>query len=102
MTNEISLEKAATIINEVNIGIIYFSAGETTASVAEQVAAGAEETGATIHPIPIIGTDSHGGRCANHEIAEKLAYFDANIFRSPTYMGSVSGQMKSFMDAMAP
>lgn len=89
-------------MGEVNIGIVYFSTGGTTARVAEQVAAGAEQTGAIVHLIPILGTEIHEGRWANDETAEKLDRCDAIIFGSPTYMGSVSGQMKSFMDAMAP
>jgi len=83
-----------------NVGIVYFSAGGTTARVAEQVAAGAKETGATTLLMPILGTDIHEGRWKNDHIAGQLDGCDAIIFGSPTYMGSVSAQMKSFMDAM--
>jgi len=86
----------------INVGIIFFSGSGTTKRVAEQVAAGVEQTGATAHLIPIVGSDIQEGRWTNNEIAERLDKCDAIIFGSPTYMGSVSAQMKSFMDAMAP
>jgi len=86
----------------INVGIIYFSGTGTTARVAEQLAAGVEATSATAHLLPILGTDIHEGRWVNDEIAERLDNCNAIIFGSPTYMGSVSAQMKSFMDAMAP
>ena len=52
-------------------------------------------------PDPIEGKDIIGGRWKNGEVLEQLDASDGIIFGSPTYMGSVSGQMESFLDATA-
>jgi len=49
--------------------------------------------------ISIVGKDIIEGRWKNNEIMKTLNSSDAIIFGSPTYMGSLSGQMKSFLDA---
>jgi len=84
------------------IGIIYFSGSGTTARLAESVIAGAMQTGAEVVDLPIAPGDIVDGRWVNDEIAQQLDACDAIIFGSPTYMGSVSGQLKAFFDAMAP
>ena len=84
------------------VGVVYFSGSGTTAKLAESVITGATEAGASVLDLPIVGTDIIEGRWANDGIAESLDSCDAIIFGTPTYMGSVSGQLKSFMDAMAP
>lgn len=50
----------------------------------------------------IIDTDFSGGRWLNENMLTQLDASDAIIFGSPTYMGSVSAQLKSFMDATSP
>jgi len=95
-------DPSASDHGSVNVAIVYFSGGGTTTRIAEEIVAGVKASGATAHLIPIIGADITEGRWANDGIAEQLDKCDGIIFGSPTYMGSVSGQMKSFMDAMAP
>ncbi len=82
------------------VSVIYHSGTGHTAKMAEAVYAGAASVD-DIHAnlIAIEGKDIIEGRWKNDEIIETLANSDAIIFGSPTYMGSVSGQMKSFLDA---
>ncbi len=84
------------------IGIIYFSGTGTTRAVADYVESGVVEAGATPEVFAIAGSDISEGRWANDAVAQTLDDCDAIIFGSPTYMGSVSAQMKAFFDAMAP
>lgn len=86
----------------VTVGIVYFSGSGTTAKAAESIIAGAAAAGATVLDLPISGEDITDGRWSNDELAAKLDNCDAIIFGTPTYMGSISSQMKSFLDAMAP
>ncbi len=46
--------------------------------------------------------DFKGSRWLNEEVLRQLDDSDAIIFGSPTYMGSVSAQLKAFMDATSP
>lgn len=75
----------------ISVAIVYHSGYGHTAAVAQAVASGvAEVTGATAHLVPI------------EEFEAKAALVDqadAIIFGSPTYMGSVSGPFKTFMDS---
>jgi NAD(P)H dehydrogenase (quinone) len=84
------------------IAVIYFSSTGTTARLAQAVIAGAAETGVQVLDLVISGADIDQGRWGNEEIASQLDGADAIIFGTPTYMGSVSGQLKAFFDAMAP
>lgn len=85
-----------------SIGVVYFSGSGTTAAFAQAVIEGARGANAEVHDLPILGSDINEGRWVNDEFAEKLDGCDAIIFGTPTYMGSVSAQLKSFFDAMAP
>ena len=85
-----------------NVGVIYFSGTGTTRKLAEAVRRGIEGRGATCHFLEVVGGDIEQGRWRNDAMAQTLDGCDAIIFGSPTYMGSVSSQLKSFMDAMAP
>lgn len=73
------------------IVITYHSGYHHTEAVALEVARGAEAAGATVivhnveNPVERIWTD--------------IASADAVIFGTPTYMGSVSGPFKMFMDS---
>lgn len=84
------------------IAILYFSGTGTTARLAEAVIAGVEQTGAQALDLPISGSDIIEGRWQNDVQAAQLDQCAAIIFGSPTYMGSVAGQLKAFFDAMAP
>ena len=47
----------------------------------------------------IVDEDFKGSRWLNEGILKQLDESDAIIFGSPTYMGSMSAQLKAFMDA---
>lgn len=75
----------------ITVAVIYHSGYGHTAKVAEAVARGAESVvDITSLLIPIEDIDRHW---------ETLENVDAIIFGSPTYMGSVSAEFKTFMDA---
>jgi multimeric flavodoxin WrbA len=82
------------------VGVVYFSGTGTTRRLASYVEQGVENTEATCHLLEIEGADITEGRWQNEEVAASLDSCEAIIFGSPTYMGSVSGQMKCFLDAM--
>lgn len=67
------------------------------------VAKGASSVGdATVIEHEIVDSDFTGGRWKNESILTQLDASDAIIFGSPTYMGGVSAQLKSMMDATSP
>ncbi len=76
------------------VSIVYHSGYGHTEKVAEAVGAGVKDAGATLHMIKV-GAD---GKIADAEW-ELLNASDAIIFGAPTYMGSVSGPFKMFMDS---
>ena len=85
-----------------NIGVVYFSGTGTTAAVAKAVMAGVASTGATVIEVEVVGGDIVNGRWRNDQLAEQLDTCTGILFGTPTYMGSISAQLKSFLDAMAP
>ena len=74
-----------------NLAVIYHSAHGNTAQIAQFIAQGA--AGATGVRTELLRAEDLA--CA----PERLLGFDGFIFGSPTYLGGVSGQFKSFMDA---
>jgi len=86
----------------INIAVVYHSGTGHTEQMAKAVHAGvASIAGAQAPLYTIRGEDIQNGRWKNDEIMAKLDQAAAIIFGSPTYMGCVSGQMKSFLDATA-
>lgn len=83
------------------VGLVFFSGTGTTRALADSVREGVEAGGATCHVLEVVGSDISEGRWMNDVMATTLDDCDALIFGTPTYMGSVAGQMKCFMDAMA-
>ncbi|MHC4817508.1 MAG: flavodoxin family protein [Planctomycetota bacterium] len=84
------------------ISVVYHSGMGHTQAMAEAVTRGAAGVeGVDVSLIPIEGKDIVDGRWRNNDVLEKLDASDGIIFGSPTYMGSVSGQMESFLDATA-
>lgn len=76
----------------VNVAVVFHSGYGHTSVIAEAVARGAEKIeGAVVKLIPVDAIDQHWSYLANDA--------DAMIFGSPTYVGSVSAQFKTFMDA---
>ena len=83
-----------------DISIIFHSGAGHTKKMAEAVYAGVESVeGIEAHLLSIDGKDIVNGRWKNDGIMDTLDKSAAIIFGSPTYMGCISGQMKSFLDA---
>lgn len=76
------------------VSIVYHSGYGHTAVIAEAVARGVKAGGADVNLIKV----SPEGKIADTEW-DILDQSDAIIFGAPTYMGSVSGPFKMFMDA---
>lgn len=80
--------------------VVYHSGTGHTDKMAQAVfqgVAAVEGVEASIYAIK--GEDIQEGRWKNKEIIQALNAADGIIFGSPTYMGTVSAQMKAFMDA---
>ena len=81
------------------VTIVYHSGMGHTTKMAEAVLKGAEAVeGVTAKSIQIDGKDITEGRWKNDEVIKLLGESNGIIFGSPTYMGSVSGQMECFLD----
>jgi len=90
-------------MNELTISTVYFSGSGTTARLAAEIdSAIADEHNVKTHLLTIMPGDIREGRWENGEITQLLDSSHAILFGSPTYMGGIASQMKSFMDAMAP
>lgn len=76
---------------QVKVAVAYHSGFGHTEVVAQSVATGAEQAGAQVTLVSVADVDEIDWDTLNEA--------DAIIFGSPTYMGSVSGPFKSFMDA---
>lgn len=74
--------------------VVYHSGYGHTSVIADAVMRGASATGADVHGVKV-GQD---GGVSDDDWA-MLDAADAIIFGAPTYMGSVSGPFKMFMDA---
>lgn len=82
------------------ISVVYHSGTGHTTKMAEAVAKGASSVdGVEATLISIEGKDIVNGRWKNDEVMKQLDASDGIIIGSPTYMGSVSGQMECFLDA---
>lgn len=75
----------------VNVSVVYHSGYGHTAKVAEAISKGVKSAGANVSLIEITSM--------NDEKWLTLDNSQAIIFGAPTYMGSVSGSFKMFMDA---
>ena len=80
------------------VGIVFHSSTGYTRLLADAVAQGAA-TAAEVRTLEVLGEHISEGRYANDELLAELDACDAIVLGTPTYMGAVSGQMKSFMDA---
>jgi NAD(P)H dehydrogenase (quinone) len=85
------------------ISIVFHSGSGHTAEMSHAVTKGALSGGdVSVIEHQIMDTDFSGGRWLNDELLTQLDASDAIILGSPTYMGSVSAQLKAFMDATSP
>jgi len=80
------------------IAIIYFSATDTTAKLAEALHAGATEI-AEVVSCRISPADIVEGRFRNEKVLEIADAADGLAFGSPTYMGGPASPFKAFADA---
>lgn len=76
---------------QVKVAVAYHSGYGHTEALAHAVAAGVENAGAVAVTVSVADIEAVDWGALNSA--------DAIIFGSPTYMGSVSGQFKTFMDA---
>lgn len=81
-------------MTSVRVAVVFHSGYGHTKVVAEAVARGAKEAKADVN---VIQVDKHGQ--ISPEEWQTLDDADAIIFGAPTYMGSLSGSYKMFMDA---
>ena len=89
--------------NKILISIVFFSGSGHTTQMAHAVAKGVSANDrVSVIEHQISDTDFNGGRWQNEAVLEQLDASDAIIFGSPTYMGSVSAQLKALMDATSP
>ena len=86
-------------MNQLTIAIVYHSGTGNTAKLAQHIAEGVKEKQAMPILLAIRNADIVEGRYRNEEVMNTVLNADAVIFGSPTYMGSVSAQFKSFADA---
>jgi NAD(P)H dehydrogenase (quinone) len=83
-----------------SVAIVYFSAQGHTHQLAEAVAEGARSVaGTSVELVRIVGEDIVNGRWQNSAAMAKVTAADAIAFGTPTYMGGISAQMKTFIDA---
>ncbi len=84
---------------KIKIGIVYFSQTQHTQQLAKAIIRGIQTTD-SIEVVEHLITDSDmvGGVFQNDKLFDELADCQAIAFGSPTYMGSVSAQLKAFMD----
>lgn len=81
------------------VAVVYFSGFGHTHLMAEAVAEGANQTpNTTVKLLRITGEQMVNGRWDDEVILDTLSHADAIVFGSPTYMGGVAGQFKSFLD----
>ena len=80
-------------MENIKVAVVYHSGYGHTEAMAKSVATGVEKSGARVDLVNVTDLESIDW--------EALKAADALIFGSPTYMGSVSGPFKMFMDATA-
>ena len=83
----------------VKIGFVYFTNTDVTGQLIQAACGEIEKLGIEFIAHKISGKEIIDGRFVNESLMDSLKKCDAIIFGSPTYMGSVSAQFKSFADA---
>ena len=82
------------------VAVVYHTVTGNTHKLAEAIASGIETvSGVDARLLPIMGAHIHEGRYTNIEVMNAITTASAVVFGSPTFMGSVSAQFKSFADA---
>ncbi len=82
-----------------SVAIVFHSVTGTTRSLAQSIATGVRAEQIEALELEIFGADIQHGRYENTRLLDQIERADAVIFGSPTFMGSVTAQFKSFADA---
>ncbi len=81
------------------VAIVYFSGTGHNKLMAEAVAVGVEMVdNATAKIFRITGEQITAGRWKDDAMLNEISSADAIVFGSPTYMGGIAAQLKSFVD----
>ena len=84
----------------IKVAVVYFTKTDVTGKLAQSLISGLKASGEVrVIEHRIQGHEIVEGRFVNHDILSKLSDCEAIIFGTPTYMGGVSAQFKSFADA---
>lgn len=100
--------------NPVKVAIVYYSSTGATATIAEELKAGALAAGAEVRLVKAPELASEDAIAANpawaeHHVAtaevptatpDDIAWADAVLFGSPTRFGNISAQLKQFIDTL--
>lgn len=82
------------------VAVIYYTKSDVTGELAGSLIRGLKNApNIQVVEHKIEGSEIVEGRFSNQDIFEKLEDCDAIVFGTPTYMGGVSAQFKSFADA---
>ncbi|MGL1900789.1 MAG: flavodoxin family protein [Fibrobacterales bacterium] len=81
------------------VAIVYYSKTDITGQLVQACAESIQQEGAEVVSYLIEGKNIIEGRFEDSSIYAVLEECDAIIFASPTYMGNVSAQFKTFVDA---
>ena len=82
------------------VAIVYFSATGNTKLMAEAIATGANTIPDTTADLfRITGEQITAGRWQDDAMLNQISSAEAIVLGSPTYMGGVAAQLKSFIDA---
>jgi NAD(P)H dehydrogenase (quinone) len=83
-----------------NVAVIYFSGAGHTHLMAEAIASGiTQASDIQTNLLRITGEQINQGRWRSDDYMQVLNQADGIVFGSPTYMGGVASQFKSFADA---
>ncbi|MGL1934639.1 MAG: flavodoxin family protein [Fibrobacterales bacterium] len=81
------------------VAIVYYTKTDITGQLVQACAASMQQEGAEVVSYLIEGKNIVEGRFEDSAIYDVLQECDAIVLASPTYMGSVSAQLKTFVDA---
>ncbi|WP_432511773.1 flavodoxin family protein [Kineococcus sp. SYSU DK001] len=101
-------------MTDVKLAIVYYSATGTVRTMAERLAATAEQAGAEVRLRQVQRQPTGGEKAATDEqaaeaeaakgapgaTADDVVWADAVLFGSPTRYGNIAGQLKTFIDSL--